>query len=92
MAGLYIHIPFCASKCIYCDFYSLAGSSHDTGQYVDALVAELKLRHRELAEPLAAKGYKGFKHHPFKKLIMKRLYHRIASGRRGSARIARHVC
>jgi oxygen-independent coproporphyrinogen-3 oxidase len=52
MAGLYIHIPFCASKCIYCDFYSLAGSSHDTGQYVDALVAELKLRHRELAEPL----------------------------------------
>lgn len=52
MAGLYIHIPFCASKCIYCDFYSLAGSSHDTGQYVDALVAELKLRHCELAEPL----------------------------------------
>lgn len=48
--------------------------------------------HRELAEPLAAKGYKGFKHHPLKKLIMRRLYHRIASGRHGSARIARHVC
>ena len=23
--GLYIHIPFCRSKCDYCDFYSLAG-------------------------------------------------------------------
>ena len=23
--GVYIHIPFCASKCGYCDFYSLAG-------------------------------------------------------------------
>lgn len=25
MAGLYIHIPFCASRCIYCDFYSTTG-------------------------------------------------------------------
>ena len=24
--GLYIHIPFCRSKCAYCDFYSLAGA------------------------------------------------------------------
>ena len=23
--GLYVHIPFCRSKCDYCDFYSLAG-------------------------------------------------------------------
>ena len=23
--GIYIHIPFCRSKCDYCDFYSLAG-------------------------------------------------------------------
>ena len=23
--GLYLHIPFCRSKCAYCDFYSLAG-------------------------------------------------------------------
>ena len=24
--GIYIHIPFCASKCGYCDFYSVAGA------------------------------------------------------------------
>ena len=24
--GIYIHIPFCKSKCDYCDFYSLAGA------------------------------------------------------------------
>ena len=23
--GIYIHIPFCRSKCAYCDFYSMAG-------------------------------------------------------------------
>lgn len=28
MAGIYIHIPFCKSKCIYCNFYSVASSSH----------------------------------------------------------------
>ena len=25
--GIYIHIPFCASKCGYCDFYSCAGAA-----------------------------------------------------------------
>ena len=24
--GLYLHIPFCRSKCVYCDFYSLSRS------------------------------------------------------------------
>ena len=28
--GIYIHIPFCRSKCDYCDFYSLAGREGDT--------------------------------------------------------------
>lgn len=43
MSGLYIHIPFCASRCIYCDFYSttLRGRSH---AYVDALLHELDER------------------------------------------------
>ena len=25
--GIYVHIPFCRSKCEYCDFYSLPGAS-----------------------------------------------------------------
>lgn len=39
MSGIYIHIPFCASRCIYCDFYSttLRNKSHE---YVDALIKE----------------------------------------------------
>ena len=43
MAGIYIHIPFCASRCIYCAFYST--TSLDLRQrYVDAVCRELKLR------------------------------------------------
>ena len=39
--GLYIHIPFCKSKCIYCDFYSLAGAEEAMDRYVSALIRQL---------------------------------------------------
>lgn len=39
--GLYLHIPFCAVKCPYCDFYSKPYRSADAGQYVDSLVRAL---------------------------------------------------
>ncbi|RUL87691.1 radical SAM family heme chaperone HemW [Tautonia sociabilis] len=39
----YIHIPFCAHKCGYCDFASLAGADHLANRYLDALAAELEL-------------------------------------------------
>jgi len=42
--GLYIHIPFCASKCAYCDFLSFAGREADFERYVDALEKEMALR------------------------------------------------
>ena len=43
MAGLYIHIPFCASRCIYCGFYST--TRHELIQpYVDAVCQEMELR------------------------------------------------
>lgn len=42
--GLYIHIPFCRSKCEYCDFYSLGGSRDRTlmDQYLQALCLHLR--------------------------------------------------
>ena len=39
--GIYIHIPFCASKCSYCDFYSLAGCDHLMPEYHAALLSHL---------------------------------------------------
>ena len=40
--GLYVHIPFCRSKCDYCDFYSLAGQDARMADYQKALLAHLK--------------------------------------------------
>ena len=39
--GLYLHIPYCFSKCRYCDFYSAPGQRGVPTQYVDALLREL---------------------------------------------------
>lgn len=40
--GIYIHIPFCRSKCDYCDFYSLAGCESRMDLYQKALLAHIK--------------------------------------------------
>jgi len=40
MRGLYIHIPFCVSKCFYCDFYSVVATADLMDRYIDALLAE----------------------------------------------------
>ena len=50
MAGLYVHIPFCHSKCIYCDFYSTP-RREDVDAVVDGLISEFKHRCREISEP-----------------------------------------
>jgi len=41
---LYIHIPFCIKKCIYCDFYSITNSLQWLDDYVKALCKEIELR------------------------------------------------
>lgn len=43
LAGIYLHIPFCKSKCAYCDFYSVA-TIRSKQQFVKALCKEIELR------------------------------------------------
>ncbi len=40
--GLYIHIPFCKSKCSYCDFYSIKSSKDKINKYCDSLKQEIE--------------------------------------------------
>jgi len=41
MKGLYIHIPFCIKKCLYCDFNSYEGMSEIYDSYTDALITHI---------------------------------------------------
>lgn len=44
MSGLYIHIPFCRRKCLYCDFFSVGQRLADWPRFVDAAINEYELR------------------------------------------------
>ncbi|MGN0522489.1 MAG: radical SAM family heme chaperone HemW [Eubacterium sp.] len=41
-SGLYFHIPFCRSKCPYCDFYSVKYDSASAEKYADRIIGEMK--------------------------------------------------
>ena len=47
--GIYIHIPFCASKCAYCDFYSLAGCNDLVPAYQEAVISHIKESSKQLS-------------------------------------------
>ena len=40
---LYVHLPFCSSRCGYCDFVTIVGRRGQHGAYVEALLSELEL-------------------------------------------------
>jgi oxygen-independent coproporphyrinogen-3 oxidase len=42
--GLYIHIPFCASRCPYCDFTFVVGKRHLVDRYTEAVIQEWRTR------------------------------------------------
>jgi putative oxygen-independent coproporphyrinogen III oxidase len=46
---LYVHLPFCSSRCGYCDFVTVVGRQGEHGAYVDALLRELDLERARLA-------------------------------------------
>jgi oxygen-independent coproporphyrinogen III oxidase len=46
---LYVHLPFCAHRCGYCDFVTVVGRESQHGAYVDALLAELRVERGVLA-------------------------------------------
>lgn len=50
-SGLYIHIPFCDSKCRYCSFYSLTAGEDKKVEYTQALCREIEKRGGKLTRP-----------------------------------------
>lgn len=49
MCGIYLHIPFCNTKCIYCDFYSITNFNLRE-KFIEALLGEISLYRNELKE------------------------------------------
>src|SRR5262249_28372268 len=49
---LYVHLPFCAHRCGYCDFVTVVGRDGQHRAYVDALLRELELERTLLAPEL----------------------------------------
>ncbi|MCR5433749.1 MAG: radical SAM family heme chaperone HemW [Bacteroidaceae bacterium] len=59
MAGIYIHVPFCKSRCIYCDFYSTTFGHEWMAMYVSALEREMAARSAELNQSCIETLYLG---------------------------------
>lgn len=59
MNGLYIHIPFCRHKCLYCDFYTGGVRIADWDSYVKSLLKELGKRSEELVLPISTMYFGG---------------------------------
>lgn len=58
-SGLYIHIPFCKSKCHYCDFLSFADSEDKMEAYIDAVISEAGIWKEEYKDVIFLTVYIG---------------------------------
>lgn len=47
--GIYVHVPYCRSKCLYCAFYSIAAMKADWHRFVSAILSELRQRIAEIS-------------------------------------------
>lgn len=57
--GLYVHIPFCAARCPYCDFATAPARSALRSRYLDALEVEIRREGERLGRPSVATVYVG---------------------------------
>ena len=83
---LYVHLPFCASRCGYCDFVTVVGRSGQHEAYVDALLAELALEGDVLAPRLESVFLGGGTPTLTEPRSLERLLARAAAGRGGDRR------
>lgn len=56
---MYVHVPFCRSKCLYCDFASWAGAESLMPDYVDAVLKEADARAAELGQQVMETAFLG---------------------------------
>jgi len=52
--GLYLHIPFCKSKCAYCDFFSAPGSERELDAYTEELMRKIAFWGQRTSEPVSS--------------------------------------
>lgn len=57
--SVYVHVPFCQKRCIYCDFATFVGQSHQMPAYVSALEREIEVRACSLGRPSVQTIYFG---------------------------------
>lgn len=57
--ALYVHVPFCRAKCRYCDFYSHVDAPEVMDAYLEAVLAEQRLRASEIRRPITSLYFGG---------------------------------